>query len=168
MGRRTPMRIPIPGLHNLLLDHHDLKPDSDFLPKNGHVGWVKSHLLEVPPFLSPKFSKTASWTLRFPIPGLDILAGSEAMPESPISEVPSVLSTSFSKTASWTLRLHLPGLVMLAGSEKMPESHLSEVPPVLRTSFKGQFLDSQTSYLDWTCWLGQRRCRSPCQRCHRS
>ncbi len=60
-----------------------------------------------------------------------MLAGSEEMPESPMSEVPPDLSTSFSKTAAWTLGLHLPGLDMLAGSEEMPESPIVEAPPVL-------------------------------------
>jgi hypothetical protein len=64
-----------------------------------------------------------------------MLAGSEEMPESPMSEVPLVLRTSFSKTASLGSQDFLPGLDMLAGSEEMPESPMSEVPPVLSTNF---------------------------------
>jgi hypothetical protein len=64
-----------------------------------------------------------------------MLAGSEEMPESPMSEVPPVLSTNFSKTASPGPLDSLPGLDMLAGSVEMPESPMSEVPPVLSTNF---------------------------------
>ncbi len=73
----------------------------------GSEEMLESPMSEGPPVLSTNFSKTASWTLRLHLPGLDMdmLAGSEEMPKSPMSEVPPVLSTNFSKNASWTLRV---------------------------------------------------------------
>ncbi len=54
------MRILISGFHNLLLYHHDLKPDSDFLPRNGHVGRVRVSLVGEAAVLEDQFFKTSS------------------------------------------------------------------------------------------------------------
>ncbi len=69
----------------------------------GHAGWVRgdaegSHVGSVAG-LEYQFFKDCF--LDF-LPGLDMLAGSEEMPESPMSEVPPVLRTSFSSTTDAT------------------------------------------------------------------
>ncbi len=80
-----------------------------------------------------------------------MLAGSEEMPESPMSEVPPVLRTSFkdrflvSKTSlTWTG--HAGWVSGDAGV-----SHVRGVAGLEYQFFKDRFLDSKNLYLDWTC-----------------